>query len=172
MNPDTSLIAGCAWYALAFWAALASRSKSPSAKKQPESSTVYLPYACFLAAIGFGTLTDLGQQGAQAVRTLARAEGWYRFRADVQVQLMLAIVVVAALATLAGLFRAKRHGPQAIVMTGALAWTIGFQSIRGISLHAVDALMGRHAGPLTVAQWGTAIGLGLAALPLLLRPKK
>ncbi len=171
MKPDASLIGGLLFYVLSTVSAFLALG-APKSGKGRSTMAIYLPYACFLAVIGFGSVTDLGQQFAQAVRSTAREEGWYRFRADVQVQSMLAILVVAALATGIGLMRARRRCPQAIAMTATMIWVIGFHAIRGISLHSVDALMGRYAGPLTVGQWGSAIGLALASIPLVYRPKQ
>lgn len=171
MNPDASLIGGVLFYALSVISALFALN-APKSGKGRAVLGIYLPYACFLAAIGFGTLTDIGQHFAQTVRSTARAEGWYRFRADVQVQLILAVLVLAGVGTLIGLVRSRKRGPQGIAMTLAMVWVVAFQAIRGISLHAVDALMGRYAGPLTVGQWGSAIGLALATVPLVFRPKQ
>ena len=97
---------------------------------------------------------------------LLQAGGWYDARSPAQV-LLLAIVALLAAGTLGWLLSLR--GTTAEIRVGAAAsmaalWLFG---IEAISLHAVDALMYTHIGPVLAIGWAwAALALVIAAAAL------
>jgi len=171
MNPDLNLFFGLSWHLIALMAIWKGKQDAKKTRSRAVAD-LWLQYAVLLVLIGFAQLTNVGPQVAQMVRNVAKEEGWYRFRGEVQFELIRGVGIASALVLCLGIVKAFKHGLQGFLMFSALAWTFGFQSIRGISLHHVDAMMAQRFGQLTLAQWGTTVGIALAFLPMLAQPRE
>ena len=141
-------------------------------KKARGTERIFWPFALVLCGFGYVILTEWGQSMAESVRQVARTEGWYAFRADVQKPVILAAAAATTVLALLGMWSMRRSGLVGMSMVIAIAWTIGFQGIRGISLHDIDYLMTKNVGPMRINQWGQAIGWLLAVMPLALPVRK
>lgn len=167
MNPEARLLAGSVYFALAGVAAfLFHRERERSETRG--TSLIWAALAGFLVILAFGALTDFGAELVNDVRKAARSEGWYAVRRPLQAQVILAAAVFVTVAYIWSLVRlGKRIRQYGLVMT-AIAWLVGFNTVRGISLHQIDAVMGLRVGPVSVGFLGNAVGIGLTVAALLL----
>ena len=119
---------------------------------QPVGRRFWLAIVCLLVPLAivkaFDLLTFLTEQG----RALAKSQGWYEGRRRTKRCSSPPLLLVGLTACLAcgWLIRheARRLGPGLLGICGLVI----FVMVRALSLHDVDWLLGRRAGPLTVNQ--------------------
>jgi ribose/xylose/arabinose/galactoside ABC-type transport system permease subunit len=100
---------------------------------------VWLGLGMLLLAIAAAEWWNLGQMVADAGRSEAREEGWYRDRRPIQAFVICGMAAVITGTWIAARARApKEYGRYWPVISIAVA-LLGFVIIRGISLHALDA---------------------------------
>lgn len=112
-----------------------------------------------LAAVSSACMLEvalgLRHRAHDLVDAVLQAGGWYASRSHTQV-LLLAIVALLAAGTLAWLLSLR--GMAAAIRVGAAASiaALWLFTIEAISLHAVDALMYAHIGPVLAIGWAWA----------------
>ena len=112
----------------------------------------------------FNTPLDLHAYVWTTGRCLAKLQGWYKARAQVQVVLLVGLLAATGLflAACGYLFRGKIIANGKLVLGVVIA--VGFTGVKGISLHELAALYGRALGPMKIAEWIELFGIALAAL--------
>lgn len=99
-------------------------------------------------------------------RTLARQEGWYRYRRVVQL-VFIAVVLVAAAAFVFWSFRRVRHWPRYYRLPLAgIQILVAFIVVRAASFHHVDFFLRRHFGGIklhALAEFTGIAVIGVAA---------
>jgi len=117
----------------------------------------------------FNTPLDLHAFVWTTGRCLAKLQGWYKARAQVQLNILIGVIATVGLvlALLGYLFRGKILANAKLVLGVAIA--VGFTGVKGISIHGLAALYGRTLGPMKVADWIELSGIALAALAVFQR---
>lgn len=141
------------------------------------SSLVWAGLTVVLAVLAFFTMTEVGQVLVNDFRQEARAEGWYLSRRPMQARVIVGILVGAVLGYGALIVRLRHKLSRYLGAITASAYLMALDSVRLVSLHQVDHLMGLHVGFLTVGGLLQLIGLLLVSLALyrgmaLLNPRR
>ena len=150
-----------ALYLLAAWLCLlaARRSRaadpySPSGRSEPR---LWAAFGLVLLALGINKQLDLQSAFTEVMRVLARNQGWYAIRRQYQYAFIGAVGVFAMLAgaTLVAVTRRLDHAVKVAALGMVLLLT--FVTVRAMSFHHVDALIGRQVLYVRV-NWMLEIG--------------
>lgn len=131
------------------------------------SALVWAGLALVLASLSFFTITDLGPLLMDDVRQEARSEGWYMSRRPMQARVILGILVAAILGYGTLLVRLGDNRRNYLLPVTASAYLLALNAIRLVSLHQVDAVMGKRVGWLTFGAVLQVVGLTLTGVALL-----
>jgi hypothetical protein len=115
---------------------------------------VWWAIALLLVVLGIGRLTNIEQIVTNAGRQAAVDNGWYNTRRPIQTSGIYGIVLGGGFAATCFFALVRRlRAPEviAVLAAGCLLTLIG---VRLISLHAVDAFLGRHLFSLFRLQLG------------------
>ncbi|RYY05739.1 MAG: hypothetical protein EON55_25130 [Alphaproteobacteria bacterium] len=110
---------------------------------------------------------DLQSLGTAVARHLAQNEGWYDARREAQALFILGICAVMLLAMVALTIIARRVGRWPRLSIVGLILLLGFVTVRAVSFHHIDALIGfEFAGVRLnhVLELGGIAAIGSAAL--------
>jgi hypothetical protein len=118
--------------------------------------------------LGLNKQLDIQTWLASIGRDLARAEGWYDERADVQVALILAFSVFALTGFALGTWWLRRDRDGTRVSLLGLFFLVLFLLIRALSFNKVDHWLGIDLGGFRVNHALELGGIGLIALGALL----
>jgi hypothetical protein len=128
--------------------------------------------AGFLALMGFGRLSQLGELLGYFGRAEAREAGWYEARRPFQAAAIALIAGGWFLVTTTAVWRVperrRRYLPAAVLVFTLVC----FAAVRGISLHQVDALLYNH--PIAGVRLASLLELGgltVAGLAALFSPQ-
>ena len=100
-------------------------------------------------------------------RCLAKAQGWYEQRREVQVFLLAWLAMVAGVILLAVLVTFLRNILGNLLLTLGVVTAVGFTVVKGINYHGLDQIYGGWVGPFRVADFIEFSGVVLAFLAAL-----
>jgi len=127
------------------------------------SRRVWLGLALGLLALGLADCAGVFESVTSTVRGLARAEGWYEDRWQVQLEALGAVVVVSVVGM--RLLRAALAGAAGAARTALLLVALMvFLLIRAVSLHEIDAVL--RWRPFAMVSLNRLIECGLLAMML------
>jgi hypothetical protein len=104
---------------------------------------VWTLIAVALMTLGLVELINLPTIIADLVRSTAKEGGWYGHREFYQVRLIYLAGVALPVAVVALLFGARNTSIQCGIAVVLAGFIVGYIIVRAISLHSVDAIMGR-----------------------------
>jgi hypothetical protein len=115
-----------------------------------------------LLVLGINKQLDLQSAFTEAGRLLARAQGWYAYRGEVQIVFIVALALIAVVGAVA-LFGLTRRTPRAtkVAVLGAVM-LVTFVMVRAMSFHHVDRFIGLGIGGLKI-NWVLELG-GIAII--------
>ena len=94
--------------------------------------------ALLFLALGINKQLDLQSLLTEVGRMLARDEGWYESRGQVQLVFILAVGALGVAAAAAGIYAVRRATLGARIAAGGAALVMAFVVIRAASFHHVD----------------------------------
>jgi len=97
-------------------------------------------------------LVGFRHQAHDVVDALLQANGWYADRGPLQVALLVVVLVLAAL-TFVALRRLRGADAELRVAAIATAAALWLFVAEAVSLHAIDAVMYIHVGPVLLIGW-------------------
>lgn len=162
MTETVRIAIGALYFVLAVAAAWIF-SREADRPETRRSALVWAGLALVLASLSFFTITEIGQILVEDVRQEARSEGWYMARRPMQARVILGILVAAVLGYGALLVRLRSKRRRYLPAVTASAYLLALNAVRLVSLHQVDAILGKHIGWLTVGAVLQLIGLGITA---------
>ena len=125
---------------------------------------LWIAIAVLMAGLGLNKQLDLQSALTAAGRCLARIQGWYEGRAEVQLAFILGLLVAVgmALGWAAGRLRGRLAG-NGVALAG-LAVLSAFVMVRAVGFHHVDRLISMDLGRLRYNFLFENAGLALIAL--------
>lgn len=124
------------------------RKHFPTVPAPAERAAFWLVMSAVMAALGLNKQLDLQSLLTEIGRSLARSQGWYQMRNQVQYAFILAIVLGALAVMLALLLLLRRRLSEYRIALLGLAFLLAFIVIRAASFHHVDRLIKLEFGPL------------------------
>ena len=115
-----------------------------------------------LVLLGLNKQLDLQSWFTQAMRDLAKDQGWYEARRQYQVGFILALGAIGALGTVTMAILLRHVLPRIGVALLGLSVLVTFVVARAASFHHLDALL--HAGPFALNWWAEFGGIALIAV--------
>ncbi len=112
------------------------------------AATTWLALAAIFLALAAARTLGLQAKLTGTVRELAREEGWYYARREVQARVVLAAAALASLAPAA--IAVHVRSTRMILALSPIAALLGFLAVRAVSLHQVDAVLYRRVGGFEV----------------------
>ena len=94
-----------------------------------------------ILALGLNKLLDLQTELTALGRRMARTEGWFEARRQVQAVFIAGLALLVAGAATLGAFWVRRLGPPVWLALAGLVGLSGFVLLRAISFHHVDSLL-------------------------------
>jgi hypothetical protein len=149
--------------ALCMWAWARERSE----KKGASRPWVWALLALAVAVLGFHHATDAGAQFTEWFRRMALQEGWYGERRVLQRELVLAVPIAAFLAGGVLLALVRQQWRRYLPAVLALIFIAGLSAVQLISLHGVDAVMGRSFFGVPLSRWLNLLGVSLVGIAVL-----
>lgn len=105
-------------------------------------------------------------------KCLAKAQGWYEARAQVQIIVFLSLVSLAAVLVLTCIFVFRRNILGNLVLLSGVTLALGMTAVKAIDLPGVGPVHQQTLGPFFVADWIELGGVALAFLALMLRRRR
>jgi hypothetical protein len=135
-----------ALYLLAAWTCFLCARRSRAAVAQAPSDCweprLWALFALVLLALGINKQLDLQTAFTEVMRGLAKEEGWYEARRHYQHAFIAALAVVAACAGVAVAFMTRWLDRTVQLGAFGIAFLLTFVTVRAMSFHHVDALLG------------------------------
>ncbi len=157
------------WSVVAAYAGAAALCLRASGRQPGRERAFWICAALLMAALGANKQLDLQTLLTVTGRCLARAQGWYDERGEVQTAFVGAVAVIAVIATLTVAVVMRRHlgrlWPALLGLTAILAYV----AVRAASFHHVDQLLyrpavaGIRADPVLELAGAALIGINAAA---------
>lgn len=126
-------------YFVAAWLCYLARARIPTALATRSVWTVLVVILC---ALGVNKQLDLQSLGTAVMRHAAHSEGWYDARREAQALFVLGTGVAMILATIVLAMVAQRVDRWTKLAIVGLILLLSFVTIRAVSFHHVDALIG------------------------------
>lgn len=113
--------------------------------------------AAILLFLGVNKQLDLQSLLTQEARKLAKAQGWYGHKEELQLW-FIGFLVVAGLSLLGGVgWLCRRGGVERWLALGGMVFLAAFVALRACSFHHIDRLLGMKLG---IANLNVALELG------------
>jgi hypothetical protein len=141
------------------------RTGPNAAKRSNREDSIWIIAACLFCAMAANIALGALDKLTNAARSGFRAEGWYPNRMALQLDVMIGILVVAAMVVLLALFRLRALPTSTRLTLVALLALMTFLLVRAVSLHAVDQFLFARIAGVTIS---TAMEAGFVTLILLL----
>ncbi|MEM9584110.1 MAG: hypothetical protein AAGA08_13445 [Pseudomonadota bacterium] len=100
-------------------------------------------------------------------KCLAKAQGWYEIKRQVQSGVFIGLLSVAVILILSCAVLFRRNIVGNLVLIIGIAISTGFTGVKGISLHGLAEYYSRPLGPFFVADWIELGGICLAFLAVM-----
>lgn len=149
-----------AW--LCFLSARRSRALDPYASPGRWEPRLWTLFAVVLLALGINKQLDLQSAFTEVMRVVAREQGWYESRLQYQYAFIGAAAVLATSAGIALIAATWRLGRALKLAALGLVFVLAFVTVRAMSFHHVDALIGTRVLNVRV-NWIFEIG-GIAVV--------
>ena len=149
-----------AW--LCFLSARRSRALDPPASPGRWEPRLWALFAVVLLALGVNKQLDLQTAFTEVMRIVAREQGWYETRRQYQYAFIGAAAVLATCASVALIAATWRLSRALKLAAVGLVFVLAFVTVRAMSFHHVDALIGTHVLHVRV-NWMLEIG-GIAVV--------
>lgn len=152
-------------YFMAAWLCLrAARRSAASARATNAEALIWTGLTCFLIVLGINKQLDL-QSGLTAIgRALAKEQGWYRQRHQVQVLFIKTVAASAALVGAVALWLARRHLRRLGLALSGACMLLAFVVIRAASFHKVDRLIVTDFFGMRINAWLELGGIATVGL--------
>jgi hypothetical protein len=151
-----------ALYFVAAWVCFLSARRSQVLDRRASSYGRWEPrlwvlFAVVLLALGISKQLDLQSPFTEAMRVVAREQGWYETRRQYQYAFIGAVAVFAACAAAALIAATWRLGRALKLAALGMVFVLAFVAVRAMSFHDVDALIGTRVLNVRV-NWMFEIG--------------
>ncbi len=141
-------------------------SRRPTADRR---ALGWLVLAAIMFALGINKQIDLQTLFTELAKAMARREGWYEQRREVQTAFIAAVAIASAVSLALAIWLTRRELRVFRIPLVGLALLAGFVVIRAASFHHVDALIGAapggirlnwlfELGGIAVVAWGSVRG--------------
>ena len=104
---------------------------------------IWVAISILFLGLGINKQLDLQSALTELGRTLAFQYGWYEQRESVQIEFIIFVTTVCAVAVVAFIVGARRSGPAAWFAILGTTLVIGFVLIRAASFHHIDRFIGQ-----------------------------
>ena len=104
---------------------------------------IWVAISILFLGLGINKQLDLQSALTELGRTLAFQYGWYEQRESVQIEFIIFVTTVCAVAVVAVIVGARRSGPAAWFAILGTTLVIGFVLIRAASFHHIDRFIGQ-----------------------------
>ena len=130
----------------------------------PTESDFWFLIAIALVMLGLAELMDLPAMVGDLLRSTARKDGWYGHREFYQVRLIYLAGGTITAIVLALLFGARKTSSPCELALALTGLVMGYIIVRAISLHSIDAIMGRSFFGIHFNRIPELTGIGLVWL--------
>ncbi len=147
----------------AAWLCLLNAHIASQATDDDETPGAWLAAAALLCLLGVNSMLQLDLLLTQTVRTMAKLDGWYGQRRELQYELLAGLVLLALLACgwLRAWFVANIRESEPVAL--GLLLLLLLLLLAALSAHGTDALLNAQLAGLSVRRLLELAGLGLVA---------
>jgi hypothetical protein len=125
---------------------------------------IWVAISILFLGLGINKQLDLQSALTELGRTVAFQQGWYEQRELVQIDFIVFVATVCAVAVVAFVVGARRAGPAAWFAILGTALVIGFVLIRAASFHHIDRFIGQK---ILGFRWNWVLEMGGICVVLL-----
>ncbi len=130
------------------------RSRSPSTERW-----LWGIGATVLVVLAINKQLDLQSMLVSAARCVARGEGWYEARREYQTEVILGLVIAAAIIVPLLIVLLRKAVPGNLAFVLAMSALVTFVLLRAISFHHLDILFGTNVLSFRLHRWIEVLAL-------------